>query len=142
MVTPMTNQTELIRAAADALRAYHSGPATTSINTTEINAANRAARRRVTDAVDDALASGVMVAQIALAAGLRQLLVTEFISSRPARMEALAYAAHDAERYLRQVRDAQRLEAVRAFADDVPKTRIAERLGVTRPTVDNWLAQS
>lgn len=91
---------------------------------------------------------GTSPAHIAQRAGVRQLLVARLVDDDKLRAAALAAARHDAERYQAQVMDAIRVEALvrwrKANQDGDPprgtKTLICTQLGLTRPTLDGWIA--
>lgn len=102
--------------------------------------------QRATRAIDIAMAvDGITAAQIATAAGVRQLVVAQHITDPRRRAAALAAARHDADRYAEQVRDAMRQEALwrmhEAGGDRGAKARIAADLGITRPTLDTWITE-
>jgi hypothetical protein len=105
------------------------------------------ARRRVRLAM---LVDGITPARIAAAAGVRQLLVARLVENHTRRIEALIAAKHDAERYHAQVMDDIRHEAIRLWQEATgdgehepprgTKSGIAEKLQITRVTLDDWLA--
>lgn len=93
------------------------------------------------DAIEDAIKDGHTLALIAATANLRQLLLVQFIEPLQDRRQALRVARADAERYLQQVTDQMISEARREFGNDVPKSTIADGLGISRVTLDKWLAE-
>lgn len=101
--------------------------------------ADERARRAVTAAVTT---YGASAAQIASAAGVRQLGIVELIDDDAATDEALVQARHDAERYLREVMDRIRSTALARHYAGEQKIRICERLGITRPALDAWIRES
>lgn len=95
--------------------------------------------RAVTDAVT-ATRFTITHRQIASLAGVSGLLVARLIDNAAARAEALRSERHAAERYVTEVRDAIRGEAVRRIEAGDRKLATAESLGITRPTLDAWLS--
>lgn len=104
--------------------------------------------------VQRALRAGHTAAAIASRASLRQLLVARLVDDPQQRAAALVAARHDAQRYEREVAEALRQEARRRWVNvggtlgdpdgaSVPrgtKRALADELGVTRVTLDDWLS--
>lgn len=101
--------------------------------------AEHLAIRAVTDAVT-ARRFTLTHRQIASLAGVPGLLVARLIDNDKARAEALRSERHAADRYATEVLDTIRQEALRRFGAGERKFAIAEALGVTRRTLDAWLA--
>lgn len=98
----------------------------------------RLARQRVTFAIERGETS---VAQLALATGLRQLLVARLMDNPALRADALASARRDAERYAQDVRDYIRLDTLRAIEDGMSESEAARLYRVDRMTIRAWLGK-
>lgn len=118
---------KLLTAAAAAVSAYYTSTTPNGL---------REAKRAVAAAMD----AGVIPAQIASVAHVRQLYVVQFIDGAPEVRAALRAARWDAERHVQEVIDTMRVEARREFGLEVPKSTIADGLGISRATLDRWLA--
>ncbi len=95
--------------------------------------------RVATKAVSAAIRAGVSHREIASAAGLPGLLVIDCIDSGDLRGDALRVERHAAERYVRTVREASARWAQSAHGEGQEKQQIAEALGISRPTLNDWL---
>ncbi|HEY9249247.1 MAG TPA: hypothetical protein VIO38_08955 [Rariglobus sp.] len=132
----MTYQTDTLDAAAQAVTDVY------AYRTTDGALSRQALTDLRTDAagkVTIALRGGITPAQIAAKAGVRQLLVAQFIDDLAARADALRAARHDAERYQEQVMDALRAEVLAAVAGGTSKAEASRLYGVGRPAIDAWL---
>lgn len=92
-------------------------------------------------AVDEALKDGHPLPLIAARAQIRQLWLAQFVTDEDAYLRALAAARHDAERYRDQVIETQRIAALRTVGQGRLKGVVADRLGVSRVTLNKWLAE-
>ncbi len=107
------------------------------------NRAYAAASRAVTAAVT---AADVSHGQICTLTGAPGLLVVGLITDDLAQADALRVEQHRAERYVEEVRQervraAQRLRGPESTPRR-PKQDVASMLGVSRPTLDKWLADA
>lgn len=104
----------------------------------ETDGHTRRERDAVTHVTDAVRIYGVTAAQIALAAGVRQLLVARLITDARERAQALAAARHDAQRYLDQVQETLRRDVVASVHGGMPEAEAARVYGINRMSVRKW----
>lgn len=90
--------------------------------------------------VTRALKAGISMRQIAADAHLPGTLVINLIEDPERRAEAFVAELHHLDRSRAQVRAAQRRDARDRFAAGEAKSSLAKSFGVTRVTLDAWLA--
>lgn len=94
--------------------------------------------------VTRALKAGVSTRRIAAESHLPGLLVINFVDDPQDRADAYAAEVHHLERSLEMVRQARAKDARDRYyegqAEKGIKARLAESYGVSRPTLDAWLA--
>lgn len=79
-------------------------------------------------------------AQVALAAGVRQLMVARLIPDGPARVAALRDARHDADRYRSDVMEQIKVHALADVARGDSEREVAARYGIDRArTLRRWI---
>ncbi len=102
---------------------------------------HEAAVRAVTDAVTVGRQVHTLITPRVRCTGLD---VANLISDRDARAEAYRYEINATENYLAQVRAAMHGDAVaQVFSGSYGiKTEVAQRFGVRRATLDEWLAKA
>lgn len=96
--------------------------------------------RDATTMISRALKAGISMRQIAADAHLPGALVINLIEDPQQRAEAFTAELHHLERALGLVREAQRRDARDRFANGEAKSNLAKSLGITRRTLDAWLA--
>jgi len=102
------------------------------------------AERTTRKAVTTAVLGGVSHRAIAVTVGCAGLIVVRLIDDDEARAAALVAERHHADRYAAEVRAATRQYAISTLGptlDGVQKTVLADRLAVSRPTLDKWIAE-
>ena len=138
--------TDTLQAAADAVRTHFAGDShtVTPAGMPRLGVAVPYSPTHVAalNAVREALKDGHTIPLIAARAQMRQLFLAQFVEDESDYMRALATARHDADRYRDQVIEAQRLAALKALAEGVSKTDVAQMLGVSRVTLYGWIAKA
>jgi hypothetical protein len=126
--------------AAQAVRHYYGSDERDYHELTVVGAGTqpRPAARAAYDEVGRALRAGHSAAAVAVAAGVRQLLIVGLIGDANARAAALVAARHDAQRYQTQVMAALRDEVLAAITDGMSEYRAERVYGVTRATIRDW----
>ena len=100
------------------------------------------AERKAAKAVTKAITAGASHREIAVSVGCDGLTVIHLIQDVNARTEAFAAERHHAERYVATVKEATASHArqVIGAAGGKGKSTLADKLGISRPTLDAWIA--
>ena len=138
--------TDTLQAAADAVRTHFAGDGrmVTPAGVPRLGVATPHSPTRIAAqrAIKAALKDGHTIALIAARTQMRQLFLAQFVEDKSDYMRTLATARHDAERYRDQVIEAQRMAALKALAEGVSKIDVAQMIGVSRVTLNSWIAKA
>lgn len=97
---------------------------------------------RARAAVDTALAAGMDARQLSVRLRMPGHLIAQLISDPTARGEAWTAEIHHLERAATLVRRMRGTDVAQRVANGEQKTALAAEFGVSRPTLDGWIADA